>query len=152
MQLNRRTGWLAVIAVFASWFVLPDRAPRADDKPAGRDKIRELQKQRLEAATAARDYLVRQWKADDLLDSVNTPGFTGQLLESNKLVHHARLNLCDTKAERIKAIEDSIKEFEPIVALFEKHFKARIVDSTVPYRLAQAHLLDLQIALEKAKQ
>ena len=39
-----------------------------------------------------------------------------------------------------------------MLALFEKHFQAGIVDSVVPYRLAQAHLLRLKIALEKAKQ
>jgi hypothetical protein len=69
-----------------------------------------------------------------------------------QFVFQARLELCNTKAERIKAIEDTIKEFEPIVAKLEQYDKEGIVDSTPPFRLAQAFSFELQIALQKANQ
>jgi len=46
------------------------------------------------------------------------------MLEASKLVFQARLDLCDNKTERIKAIEQTIKEFEPVLAQFERHYKA----------------------------
>jgi hypothetical protein len=65
-----------------------------------------------------------------LANAGNTNGFTNQILDANKLVFHARLDLFDKKTERVKVVEDTIKEVEPIVALYEKHFKAGIVAST----------------------
>jgi hypothetical protein len=142
------------LTVISSSFclVLATAAASAADKADAKDKIKDLQKQRLKALTTARDYLVKQWKSDDLVTEVNTNGFLNQMLDTHKLVFQARLDLCDTTADRIKALEESIKDFEPVQAVFEKHFKAGIVDSTVPYHLGQAYLLELQIALEKAKQ
>jgi|SRR5580700_921485 hypothetical protein len=124
---------------------------RADDQAASNAKIKELQKQRLQAATVARDDLFNQFRADDLLTEVNTNGFAHLLLDSNKLVLQARLDLCDTKEDRLRATEQSIKEFEPTVAIYQRHFQTGIVGSTAPYRMAQALLLEMQIAQEKAK-
>jgi hypothetical protein len=125
---------------------------QADDRADAKSKINELQKQRLAAAVAARDDLFGQLRADDLLIEVTTCGFTQQLLDAHKLVFQARLDLCDAKADRIKAIENTIKEFQPTLTIFERHFQNSIVGSTAPYRLGQALLLEMKIAQEKAKQ
>jgi hypothetical protein len=37
-----------------------------------------------------------------------------QLLDANQTVFQAHLDLCDAKSDRIKAIEQSIKETEPL--------------------------------------
>ena len=152
MNANRLLNSFAAFVLFCCCLTLAGRCQSADDKAGAKDRIKDLQKQRLKAVTIARDYLVKQLKADDLAVSVNSNGFIRQLLDTNKAVYQARLDLCDGKAERTKALDVSIKETEPIVALFEKHFKDEIVDSTVPYHLFQAQLLELKIALEKARQ
>ncbi len=145
--INSLTAIISVVWCLA----LVGRGANADDR-ANANTIKELQKLRLSAVTAARDYLVRQWRQGYLATAVNTSGFLGQLLGAHDLVYHARLDLCDTKAERIQATEEAIKAFEPIVAQFEKNFQAGIADSVVPYRLGQAQLLQLKIDLEKTKE
>jgi hypothetical protein len=142
----------SAIVLASSCVILAVGWARADDRADSNARIKALQQQRLQAAVAARDDLFRQLHADDLLIEVTTCGFTGQLLEAHKLVFHARLDLCDAKADRIKAIDQTIKEFQPTLAIFERHFQNSIVGSTAPYRLAQALLLEMQIAQEKAKQ
>jgi hypothetical protein len=127
----------------------------AGDKTEGKDKVKELQKKRLDAATLARDYLSRKWRNGSrdaaVADEVWTPGFNTQLLDAHRLVLQARLDLCTTRAQRIAAIEGSIKDFEPILKRYEDYYKTDIVDSTPPFRLGQALMLEMQIALEKAK-
>ena len=151
MKANRLFSPLAA-ALFSCCLALAGPRAIADDAADAKGRIRELQKQRLKAATTARDYLVKQFKDDDLATAVNTNGFINQMLEASRLVLQARLDLCDGKPDRIKAIEETIKEFEPIAALYEKHYKSGIVDATVPYQLAQAQLLEWKIVLEQTKQ
>jgi len=152
MKTNYPFNRLSTVFLSLCCLIPAGGSASAADGGDAKARIKELQKQRLKALTTARDYLVGQFKADDLLTEVNSNGFIKQLFDANKMVLQARLDLSDTKADRIKALEESIKEFEPIVAAFEKHFKMQIVDSTVPYHLAQAQLLEMKIALEKAKQ
>jgi hypothetical protein len=152
MNFNHLSISLNVIALLFCCLTLTGRCQSADDKADAKDRIKDLQKQRLKAVTTARDYLVKQLKADDLAESVNSNGFIQQLLDSNKTVFHARLDLCDSKAERTKAIEETIKETEPILEIFTKHLKKGIVDSPVPYHLFHAQVLELKNALEKARQ
>jgi hypothetical protein len=120
-----------------------------------KDKVKELQKKRLDAATVARDYLSKKWRDGSrdaaVADEVWTPGFNTQLLDSHRQVLQARLDLCATKAQRTAAIEASIKDFEPILTRYEQYYQTGIVDSTPPFRLGQALMLEMQVALEKAK-
>jgi len=78
--------------------------------------------------------------------------FILRLGEVKKLVLQARLDLAETKAERIKAIEETIKEIEPFVDAYEKRAKAGIGSGVADVPLAQVYLLELKIALEKTKQ
>jgi hypothetical protein len=73
-------------------------------------------------------------------------------MAGGSLVFEARLDLAETKPECVKAIEETIKELEMIVEPFEKRMKAGALNATVNFYLAQVHLLELKIALEKAKQ
>ncbi len=141
---------IAIVLGICCFVQIASRA-HADNQPASNARIKALQKQRLAVAIAARDDLFNQLRADDLRDDVNTPGFTQQLLEAHKLVFLARIDLSDSNADRAKAIEQSIDDFKPTLAIFERHFQNRIVGSTAPFRLAQALLLEMQIAAEKAK-
>ena len=145
-----RGASIGIILAVCCLLAIADSA-RADNPPDATARIKELQKQRVAAAVAGRDDLFNQLRADDLLTEVNTCGFTQQLLDSHKLVLQARLDLCDTKPERLKAIQQTIAEFKPTLAIFERHFQNQIVGSTAPFRLGQALLLDMQIAEEKAK-
>ncbi len=60
-------------------------------------------------------------------------GFLTQLLQANKLVFQARLDLSDGKPARLKAIEETIKEVDPIVAKLEKKYKSGTANTLVPY-------------------
>jgi len=157
MNSNLLMRPLAAMLLFSCCLAMTARNATAGDKVDAKDKIKQLQKKRLEAATIARDNIVKRWRAgsrgsSDVETAVWTPGFQTQMLDAHKLVFQARFELCNTKAERIKAIEDTIKEFEPILAKLEQYDKEGIVDSTPPFRLAQAFSFELQIALQKAKQ
>jgi hypothetical protein len=152
MKTNRLMNWFTGVVLLSCWLGTIDRA-RADDKVDPKDKIKGLQKQRLESATKARDYLVKQFRDGFVpAGAVDTLPFTLQLVEVNKLVADARLDLCETKPERIKALEDTIKEFEPILDQFAKRNRAGIANATLPFHLLQAQILELKIALEKTKQ
>jgi dienelactone hydrolase len=118
-------------------------------KNAPKDKVRELQKQRLETAESARNYLFKQLK--DGAAGTDTGAFAKQLLDAAKLVFQARLDYYEGKPERTQAIEESIQEIEPIVEVFQQRFEKQMANSQYSYLLAQDHLLEMKIALEKAR-
>jgi hypothetical protein len=149
MQTNRAASWFTAIVLCSCCLVLAN-ATNADDKAGAKDKIRELQKQRLEVAKKASEIMVAQLKAGLMPAGMNT--FLLRFVEVSNLLVQARLDLAETRAERIKAIEDAIKEFEPIVTPFEQMVKKEVGNAHANFYLAQAHLLELKIALEKAKQ
>jgi hypothetical protein len=152
MRANRATICFTALVLCSCWLAVADRGARADDKADVKAKIKELQKQRLEAATKARDFLFNQLERGYIPSgAADTSVFFTQLVLLDKLVHEARLDLSETRAERIKATEQSIKQFEPIVAQFEKRYKEGIGNATVTFHLAEVHLLEMKIALEKAK-
>jgi len=150
--MNRPTNWFAAIVLCSCWLALADRGSNADDKANATDRITELQKNRLAAAKKANDMMVSQLKEGFLPAGGDTISFILRLAEVKKLVLQARLELADTKQERIKVIEDAIKEFEPLVEAYEKRSKAGIGSGVVEFQLAQIHLLELKIAMERAKQ
>jgi hypothetical protein len=153
MTTNRIARRLAAVLVFFCWFVQADRGVAAEPKVDGKKKIRELQKQRLEAATRVRDfYLQRVNKGFLPVGAADTVDFYNRLFDGIRLVHHVQLDLCDDRAERIKVVEKTIKEVEPLVAAFEKRFKEGMPNASLPYHLAQVHFLELKIELEKARQ
>jgi len=101
--MNRATNWLAAVVLFLCWLALVSPGANADDKVDRMDKIKALQKRRLEAAIKARDYLMEQYKQRYLPPgAADTGGFLNQLLETNELVFHARLDLCDGKQSRLE--------------------------------------------------
>jgi len=127
-------------------------ATNADDKTSGKAKIKELQKQRLEAAKKANDIMVSNFKEGFLPAGADATTFVLRLGEVKKLLLQARLDLAETKAERLKAIEETIKEIEPLVDAYEKRAKAGIGGGGADVQLAQVYLLEMKIALEKTKQ
>ena len=140
-------GTVRFAMFLACGLALIDRPVLAGEKSDAQDIVKELQKKRLDAAIVARDYLSKKWRDGSrdaaVADEVWTPGFNTQLLDAHRLVLQARLDLC--------AIEASIKDFEPILKRYEQYYQTRIVDSTPPFRLGQALMLEMQIALEKVK-
>ena len=148
-------GTLRITMFLVCALALLDSPVVAGDKTDATDKVKELQKKRLDAATLARDYLSKKWRDGSrdaaVAEEVWTPGFNTQLLDAHRLVLQARLDLCNTKAQRLAAIEASIKDFEPILTRYEQYYQTKIVDSTPPFRLGQALMLEMQIALESAK-
>jgi hypothetical protein len=149
-KMYRPTNWFAAIVLCSCWLALADRGSNADDKASATARITELQKNRLAAAKKANDMLVSQLK-EGFLPAGGDTSFILRLAEVKKLVLQARLELADTKQERIKVIEDAIKEFEPFVEAYEKRSKAGI-GGVVEFQLAQIHLLELKIAMARAKQ
>jgi hypothetical protein len=152
MKTRRQTSWVTAVVLFSCWLSLADRAAGAGAKAGAQDKIKELQKQRLEAAKKARDYLAGVVQHGYMPKGVYTSTFVFRLVEVNRLVLQARLDLCEGRPERIKAVEETIKEFEPLVEKLQGLHKAGAAGSALYFHLAQAHLLELRIALEKARQ
>jgi hypothetical protein len=155
MYHQRHSYALTAVLLVASGLALTAGQTCAGGEPAPKDRIGQLQKKRLEALMSARDYLVKRFLAGSgglgVETAVWTPGYTTQLLDAHKLVFQARFDMAATDVQRRKAIEDSIKDFEPVLGRYEKLYKDDIVDATPFYGLAQAHGLELEIALEKAK-
>jgi hypothetical protein len=152
MNIGFRVGWLSVLVFLATSLSLAEQQASAKPKADGKDKIKRWQKERLEAATAIRDNYLNQRRNGLLPPGSDTIGLINKLLEVNKLVFQARLELCEGKQDRIKVLEETLKEVEPIAELCEKRLKAGAANSLVPYNLARIHLLELKIALEKVKQ
>jgi len=57
MKTNCPTKWFTAFVLFSCWLALADPGARAQDNVGAKDKIKELQKQRLEVAKKARDYM-----------------------------------------------------------------------------------------------
>jgi hypothetical protein len=152
MRTNRLTNWFTVIVLASWWHALADHGAIADDKVGAKGKIKKLQQQRLDAANQARAYFFNQIAHGYLPPAVNSLAFYLQLAEVDKLAFQARLDLCETKRQRIKAIKESIEGFEPIVARIRQQSKSGVGTGKLALHLVQVHLLELKIALEKAKQ
>jgi hypothetical protein len=109
--------------------------------------------ERLEAATAVRDHYLRPWKNGTLPPGVgDANGLMNRVLEVNRLVSQARLDLCEGKQDRVRVLETAVKELQPVVEHCEKRYKVAAANSVVPYNLARLQVLELKIALEQAKQ
>jgi hypothetical protein len=152
MRTNRLTNWFAVIVLSACWHALADHGAIADDKVGAKGKIKKLKQQRLAAANQARAFLSDEMKAGYVPPAVNSLAFYLQVVEVDRLAFQARLDLCETKRQRIKAIKEAIEGFEPIVARIRQQSKSGVGTGKLAFHLVQVHLLELKIALEKAKQ
>jgi outer membrane protein TolC len=75
----------------------------------------------------------------------------GVLHEADVAVLKARLNLCQTKQERIKVYEDTVREAESHNKFVEARFKAGFLITEVDALKAKDYLLECQIGLERAK-
>jgi hypothetical protein len=147
MKTNRPTNWWTVIVLFSCWLALADHGTSADDKVDAKGKIKKLQQERLKEANEARKYLFGQITSGSMPPGATSLTFYLQLAEVSRLAFQAELDLCETKRERRKAIEKTINEFKPIVDKIKRQSK-----SGVAFHLVRVHLLELEIALEKAKQ
>jgi hypothetical protein len=148
-----RKSFLAIVVSSCCLVLTATVAAPADGPVDAKAKIKELQKQRSEVAQKARDLLVEQFKGGFLpsgFDNVDT--FLLRLIDMHKLVLHARLDLAETKAERIQAIEETIKDVALLVKSLENKRNTGLASVPVNTYLAQAQLLELKIALERAKQ
>jgi hypothetical protein len=141
MKTNLSTNWFTVIVLFLCWLALADHGASGDDKVDANAKIKKLQQERLTAANEARAYLFNQISKGYIPPAGSSLTFYLQLAEVNKLAFQAQLDLCETKAERIKAIEKTIKGFTPIVEKIEKQFKKGAAGGKLAFNLVQVHLL-----------
>lgn len=114
----------------------------AKDGPGGNTKVRELQKERLA--------LLRQLA--DQLTAANKRGETSvaSVLEAQREVLAAELELCETGKERFAVLEKRVELAKEIEKATEKAVEARAVSAADLLR-AKANRLQAEIELEKAK-
>jgi dipeptidyl-peptidase-4 len=116
-------------------------------------KLKELQEQRLKAATKAFELIIQQpLQSGPSTNKGDASARVHLMLKASKLMLDARLDLCETKEERIQTYSDMIGKLEPLVEIAKKQFKAGTADSFYIFPLAKAYLLDIKVAMEKQKQ
>ena len=71
--------------------------------------------------------------------------------EADISVLKARLDLCETKQDRIKVHEEMVREAEGLAGFVENKLKSGYSISQIDVLKAQAYLLECKIRLEKAK-
>lgn len=106
------------------------------------DKIKELLQKRLVIATEIHTQQMKAFKGGQLEFK--------RVLEAQAVMLRAKFDLCETKAERIKAHEEMVKTAEESVKIMQKLHKAAQA-TQVGVLQAELHLLEAEIALEKAK-
>jgi hypothetical protein len=142
MRRISKTLLLGLAVLLATWLTLTGLS-LAGDKTGSKDKIKALQKERLAAATEAYKLTFERLK-----------GLLAQPLEcfqSCKLLFEARLDLAETKEERIKAYEQYVTDTSEIARLCEV-FGKNGQGTKADMMTAKVHHLQAQILLEKAKQ
>ncbi len=116
-------------------------------KPAGgdkgpKDKIKELQKKRLGLATEAYKLYLARFNAG--------VGLPVEVANAAKVLAQARLDVCETKEERIKACEQNLQDMEHLDKMVDQFAKAGTAPSA-DAALLRGYVVEAQIALEKAK-
>jgi len=129
---------LAVLVVLSPSQELASAAPA----PAKADKIKELQKEHLATVTRIYELTLERYKSGQASPD--------QLLQAQTAILSAKLELAETKQERIKAHEEMVTLAEQA-----QEYAQKLVDAgqgtTIDALKARAHLLRARIALEKAK-
>ena len=73
-----------------------------------------------------------------------------KVVEAQASLLSARLDSCETKEQRIKIHDEMVKAAETSLELAKKHFEAGEATQADVLK-GEAHLLEMQISLEKAK-
>jgi hypothetical protein len=136
---------LASVVVFAC--LLPLGNAVAGDKN-GKEKLKELQKQRLDSANKAFERL-RDLFVSGSFGKENV----GKLIQASELALAARLDLCESKQERVNVYYVMTTELVPVIQIVEQQTKkSKAPETEFSLSLMQAHYLGLKVALEKEKQ
>jgi hypothetical protein len=109
-----------------------------------KDKVKELQKKRVAKLTELHR-LIQNEARIKLFDPF-------RLFEVTEMLYKARLELCETKQDRINVLEEFVKESSKAVELLRERAQQGLAGSEVGLLIAEASLLEAQVALEKAKQ
>jgi outer membrane protein TolC len=120
---------------------LGHQAP-AEEKPAANEKLKALLQDRLDTTNKAHEMAIQMY--------TQGVGSYTQVHEAQVAVLGAQLDLCDTKAGRVKVLEVMLtqaKEWEKMVA---KRHDAGMANAIEPLN-AKAYRLEREIALERAK-
>lgn len=105
------------------------------------DKIKELLKKRLVIATEIHMERMKALKGGQFEFN--------RVLEARAVMLRAQLDLCETKAERIKVHEEIVKTAEELVKVMQRFQKGGQV-SQVEVLQAELQLLEAKIGLERA--
>src|SRR5262249_5458426 len=132
---------LTALAVCVFLFPSQNIAPAAP-VPAKADKIKELQKEHLATVTRIYELTLERYKSGHASPD--------QLLQSQAAILSAKLELAQTKQERIKAHEEMVRLAEQAQEHAQKLADAG-QGTTSDALKAKAYLLRARIALEKAK-
>ncbi len=113
---------LASIGFLCCWLVAASHIVADGPPEKAKDKLKDLQKRRLESAVKVRDYLVKATKNGffPLPGIPDETAWINQLIESNKTVCLARFDIATKKQDRIKALEEAIQAISPLVKVSEK--------------------------------
>ncbi len=144
---------LASIGFLCCWLVAANNIAADGPPEKAKDKIKDLQERRLKSAVKYRDYLAKATENGffPLPGIPDETAWINQLIESNKTVCLARLDVATKKQDRIKALEEAIQAISPLVKVWEKRVEAGIIGATLPSERAKMELLELEIKLEKVK-
>ena len=139
MLLFRRA---VVTGCLASFLFLPS-VLLAAEKAKTTDKIEDLLQERLGIAQKIQKIVVAQYRSGNVA--------FGVLHEAEVAVLKARLELCQTKQDRIKVYEDVVREAETQNRIAEARLKGGYRITEVEVLRIRDYLLECQIGLERAK-
>lgn len=136
-------GLLAFVAAAASLLTLaPSGATPAAQKARADDAVKVLLKERVEVLTKIHDMMLTAYQGGETsLDKV---------LAAHVALLNGKLDLCETKAERVKVHEGMVQVVEELV----KHVRKLVEGghaSRVDALKAEVQLLDARVGLERAK-
>jgi outer membrane protein TolC len=138
----RNVAFVATAILAAVWFVLPARTSHADDQPDPKARIKKLQEERLAAAKEIYDLDMKAYQRGGVSYDRARQALVTLL--------HARLDLAETKDERIKVMEEIVKSAKQWEESVGAMAKSGVIAGTEALR-ARVDRLSAEIALEKAR-
>ena len=136
---NVRLVLVATTVLAAMWSAGGSAFAEDPPQPAG---IKDLLQRRLVAMTEIRDLILQAYNhAETTYD---------QVLNATVAWHQARLDLCETKEERIGVHNELVRLAEQLQKVAERLYAAKEA-TRIDVLKAKAQVLDAQIALERAK-
>jgi outer membrane protein TolC len=143
MRKTPRFVRLAVfVGCFASLLFYP-RLVASADKAEARSKIKSLLQERLAVLQRIQRIVVARYQHGAISADV--------LRDAGISVLKARLDLCETKEERVRVHEDMVTDAEAWDKLAQAEYKSGVHGTEIDALRARAYLLDCRIDLERAR-